>query len=60
MTILQAREIMSKKIARKIKGEIELTKKGERMLKEALKEMSEGKFKKFDNILDLMEELHKK
>jgi len=51
---------MSKKIARKIKGEIELTKKGERMLKEALKEMSEGKFKKFDNILDLMEELHKK
>lgn len=38
--------------------EVELSKKGEKMLKEALDDIKAGRYKQFDNVEDLIRDLH--
>jgi AbrB family looped-hinge helix DNA binding protein len=38
---------------------VELSKKGEKMLKEAIEDFKTGRYKQFENVEDLIEDLHK-
>lgn len=39
--------------------EVTLSKKGEKMLEESLEDVKKGRVKRFDNLADLIKELHK-